>query len=400
MRKFFISFILFTITVSCAVKVNAQNSEPVSARIKCGPWLQAVGENEFTIVWLTNVNAISWVEIAPDDGSHFYAFSRPKYYESVYGRRPVTTLHTVRITGLEKGTSYRYRIYQQALLADEGNKRMVFGEGFGNDILRHSPYKLTTLDESASECRFSMVNDIHGNDSIFRKLMSNTVKSGNDFVIFNGDMLTQIESREQLIEGYMKSASEFFSGNIPIFAVRGNHEHRGSASYDYMKLFPTSTGQPYYTFRHGPAFFIAMECGEDKPDDDIRYYGLSLTDRLREEQALWLKKVLASEEFKSAPVKIVILHMPPGRNGIKDWHGRREITRLYMPLLNEAGIDMMLSGHLHRNIYIEKGEGGNNFPILINSNTTRVDVQVTPTGIDMSVVDGSGKILHTHNIGK
>jgi hypothetical protein len=27
--------------------------------------------NWVTIVWMTNKNAVSWVEIAPDDGSHF-----------------------------------------------------------------------------------------------------------------------------------------------------------------------------------------------------------------------------------------------------------------------------------------------------------------------------------------
>lgn len=37
------------------------------------PWLQAVGETEFTVVWTTNVDAVVWVEVAPDDGTHFYA---------------------------------------------------------------------------------------------------------------------------------------------------------------------------------------------------------------------------------------------------------------------------------------------------------------------------------------
>jgi Icc-related predicted phosphoesterase len=393
-----------TVAIFCtlflvAPLLSAQKESPVSAGIEFGPWLQAVGETEFTVVWETNVPSISWVEVAPDDGSHFYGLERPKYYESVYGRRPVSKLHHVRIAGLKRGTSYRYRVFQQALLLDEGNKRMIFGEAFGNNFnFTKIEYKVATLDESRKECRFAMVNDIHENDSLFRQLTKDVVKNKNNFVIFNGDMLTQIESPRQIRDGYMKSAGESFSPFLPIFAVRGNHENRGSASYEYMRYFPTSTGQPYYTFRDGPAFFIALDCGEDKPDSDIRYYGLSLTDQLREEQALWLEKVINSDSFKAAPLKIVILHMPPGQDD--EWHGMKEITRLFMPILNRAGIDIMLSGHLHKNKYIDKGKENNNFPILINSNKTRVDAVADSNGISLKVIDANEKVLQNYTINK
>lgn len=379
----------------CTRPLAAQ--ELVSARIACGPWIQAAGETGFTVVWETTTTAVVWVEVAPDDGSHFYARERPKYYESVYGRRPAGTLHTVKITGLAPGTAYRYRLYQQALLLNEGNKRMVFGEAFGNDLLKQRDYTVTTLDAARPECRFAMVNDIHGNDSLFRKLTKDIHQVENNFVIFNGDMLSQIESPGQIREGYLNSAGESFSPFLPIYAVRGNHEHRGAASYDYMRYFPTSTGQPCYTFRNGPAFFIALDCGEDKPDSDIRYYGLALTDRLREEQAAWLRTVVASDAFKEAPVKIVILHMPPAWKE-NHWHGMREIARLFMPILNDAGIDLMLCGHLHRYLFLETGAANNRFPILINANQTRVDAIVNRQGIQLSVVDAAGKTLHTHSI--
>lgn len=369
-------------------------------RIACGPWIQAAGETEFTVVWETNVPCISWVEVAPDDGTHFYVTERPKYYESWYGRRPVTTLHHVRIKDLKGGTAYRYRIFQQALLLDEGNKRMVFSEAYGNDFnFTKIEFKTKTLDTSRPESRFTMVNDIHGNDSLFRQLVKDVVKDKNNFVIFNGDMLSQIELPQQIVDGYMKSASEFFSPFTPIFAVRGNHENRGSASYDYMRWFPTSTDKPYYVFRDGPVFFIALDCGEDKPDSDIRYYGLSLTDQLREEQAEWLKQVVATDEFKSAPVKIVILHIPPYSKG-GQWHGTHEINRLFMPILNSAGIDLMLSGHLHTHHYLEKGAVDNNFPILINSNKTRLDAIVNKNGINLKIVNAEGEILHNYSIHK
>ena len=109
-------------TLQYSPGTEPSNSFP-KPRIACGPWIQAAGETEFTVVWETNVPCISWVEVAPDDGTNFYATERPKYYESRYGRRPVSTLHHVRIKDLQGGTRYRYRVFQQALLLDEGDRK-------------------------------------------------------------------------------------------------------------------------------------------------------------------------------------------------------------------------------------------------------------------------------------
>lgn len=365
-----------------------------SAGIACGPWVQAVGENEFTVVWTTNMDAVVWVEVTPDDGTQFYQKERPKYYQSEYGRRLIGILHKVRITGLEKGTTYRYRLFQQAVLLNEGNKRVILGEGYGSDILQHNPYIVTTLDRDKKEINFVMVNDIHGNDSIFRLLTANVKNGQNDFVIFNGDMLTQIESERQIVDGYLKSACELFASQIPVYAVRGNHENRGAYSYQFFNYFPNQNNNAYYTFRDGPAYFICLDCGEDKPDSDIRYYGLSTSDQMREEEAKWLRQVIEKKEFKRAPVKIVIIHMPPDKNG---WHGTSEIARLFMPVLNKAGINLMLCGHTHKHSYIEKG-AENEFPILINSNVWRTDVNVSSSGIRVKFVDVSGNIEKTYSV--
>ena len=107
-----------------------------SVRIAHGPYLQQVSEDGFTVVWTTTVDAAAWVEVAPDDGTHFYAEERPKYYDTHIGKRRTGQLHRVRVGGLRPGTTYRYRIMQQAVLRDEGNKRVILGEGYGSDIPR------------------------------------------------------------------------------------------------------------------------------------------------------------------------------------------------------------------------------------------------------------------------
>ena len=315
-----------------------------SVRIAHGPYLQQVTDDGFTVVWTTTINAASWVEVAPDDGSHFYAAERPKYYDSHIGKRRIGRLHRVRVEGLAPGTTYRYRIMQQGVLCDEGNKRVVLGEGYGSDILKHKPYTATTLDEKKDQTEFWVVND------------------------------------------------------IPIFATRGNHENRGSFSPSFLDYFPTSTGEVYYTFRQGPAYFVVLDCGEDKPDSDIRYYGLSTTDAYREQEARWLKGVVESEEYRAAPLHIVVLHMIPG--GKSSWHGEQEIRRLFVPILNEASVDIMLCGHYHRYQWIDDGSRGTNFPILVNSNRDKLVVKADRRGIDIDVVNTGGEVIKRHRIDK
>lgn len=396
-------FILALFVLAFNLVIAQSDSMPIlqksdafpSAKVTCGPWLQAVAENEFTVVWTTNLDATVWVEVAPDDGTHFYHKERPKYYESEYGRRVIGKIHKVRITGLEKGTTYRYRIYQQALLLNEGRKRILFGEGFGSDVLKQKPYFLTTLNSDKRTTSFSVFNDIHANDSLFRQLSSEIKKKQTDFVIFNGDMLSEIESEKQIFDGYLKSACELFASEVPIYAIRGNHEFRGQYSWEFFEYFPNCNNNAYYAFRNGPAYIICLDSGEDKPDNDIRNLELSVSDQFRAEEAEWLKKVVNTKEFKESPIKIVVIHMPPEKDG---WYGTSEVYRLFVPILNGTGVDLMVCGHKHKHSYIEKGNRDNDFPILINSNDWRTDIKVSTSGIEAVLVDASGHVMKMHSI--
>ena len=67
--------LLLSALLSCyGISVSGQD-QPFT--IMHGPWLCDMSETGVTIMWLTNRNALSWVEIAPDDGSHFYGKERP-----------------------------------------------------------------------------------------------------------------------------------------------------------------------------------------------------------------------------------------------------------------------------------------------------------------------------------
>jgi Predicted phosphohydrolases len=377
------------------ISVSAMQAE---IKIKKGPYLQRIGENEVTVMWLTDKPAYSWVELAPDDHTHFYVDERPRYYQTKMGRKVIGTEHTVRITGLTKGTKYRYRIYSKEVL-EHKNVQVIFGDVAANDILKHSLYTFTTLDASKDTARFVVVNDIHANDSLFRDLLRNTVKERPDFVLFNGDMVTNMQNQQQILDAYLSSACDLFAADIPFFYLRGNHEGRGTFAPEFLDYFPTTTGETYFTFQQGPAFFIALDGGEDKTDRDIRYYGLSNSDEYREREAEWLKEVVKQPAFKNAPYKVVLLHMPPSPDD-RAWHGIHEIKRLFVPILNESGIDLMISGHTHKLELFDQKQSSCNFPVFVNSNKTKADVSVTKDEAVVRVIDRTGKVVKTHHFKK
>ena len=110
--------ILLAIMLLCGVW-SAQ-----AIKIIHGPYLQAVTDTEATIMWVTDVDALSWVEVAPEDGKHFYHKDRPRFYQTHFGKRFIGTLHQVRITGLEPGKMYRYAIASKEVLEQKGGREV------------------------------------------------------------------------------------------------------------------------------------------------------------------------------------------------------------------------------------------------------------------------------------
>lgn len=385
MKRFF-----FSLALSLVALVTYAAEIPVP-QIQCGPWVVGVTENEMTIMWITTERSMGWVELAPDDGTSFYAEERPRYYEDYLGRHTVTKVHKVRVAGLKAGTTYRYRIYQQGI--DDSGHNPVAGRITASNVYSAKPYAIKTMDKSAKECRFSMVNDIHGRDSMLIALTKNIKKDRPDFMVFNGDMVDFMGSQKDLEDKFLKRSSELFATDIPLVYVRGNHETRGPGFSEYLNLFPTNTGTACFTFRQGPLAVIVLDSGEDKPDSDLEYGGTAAYDAYREQLASWLKQAIQSEDIRTAPVKIALLHVPFEKG--KGWYGSNELKRLFVPILNEAGVDLMLSGHTHNYGIREKGTcDGNEFPILVNDNDTRMDVVATEKEISVKVIDALGKELH------
>ena len=134
-----------------------------------------------------------------------------------------------------------------------------------------------------------------------------------------------------------------------------------------------------------------LDTGEDKPDSDIEYSGITDYDGYRTDQVEWMKELYKNEDFKQAEFKVVIAHMPPSAD-LNIWHGQKDVMKKFVPILNELGVDLMLCGHLHRNKY-EEPSAGIKFPVLVNSNNSVVSVETNGDQMNLEVFDLDGKVV-------
>lgn len=377
MKKILFIFLLIS------TQVLAENPK---LDISCGPWIQNVSEESLTILWTTNQKALSWVEFDTEDGTTWYQHSHPSYYETVSGRRYYGTFHRVRIDGLKKGTKYRYRILGKAI-ADDSN---AYATAYGPELAISSVHSIKTLDYGAPVCKFSMVNDIHFDDELFAALLEGMDRNSTDFVVLNGDIVSMSNSLDTLLK-HTFSPIAGIAASYPVIFARGNHEGRGSEWFETIKAFPSPTGEFYYSFRQGPVAFLVLDAGEDKLDSDPEYSGQADYEQYRLKELEWVKAVVKEEPFASAPKKVCIMHVPT-LSDKNAWATEFWMTKNFTPVLNQAGIDLMLSAHYHQYISVKPGECGNDYPIVINSSHERLDFEGTASGITLKIYDKDGKL--------
>ena len=387
---------LITLAAALLAAVLCAAKAP-KATVQYGPWIQNVTETGFTVVFKTTEPALSYVEVAPDDGASFYNVERPRFYETVAGRRVSGTMHRIRISGLEPGKAYRYRVHGKQVMDDSSAYGTVWGpEG----VIAKEVRGIRTLDKGAAKCRFSVVNDMHAQFERFATLTRDLKPEDLDFFAMNGDIVSYVNSIDTMMKYTFGPAKELLR-RVPSLYIRGNHESRGREFDKVPTLFETPTGEFYYQFRQGPCAILVLDGGEDKPDSSGEYSGTADYDTYRRAELEWLREAVKDPDFRDAPWRIVLIHIPTISH-IEPWYAQQWLCDNMLPILNEAGVNLMLSGHHHKYIFVTPhAEGnGNDFPILVNSNVDRLDFTATDSLIDIRIVDLEGKEIHRHSFRK
>lgn len=375
-------------------RLSANSPGESDLLIAHGPYLQQPGPDSMTIVWFTNRNCFSWVEYGT--GENFQTF--PKWgslqQTAVSSRHGLIdaniTRHVVTLTDLEPGRAYPYRVVSREILQFEPYE-VIYGNTVVGEINR-----FRTLDPGSPDLSFCVFQDVHGDADRLAGMLDQVSWDTIDLVFFNGDTLSHLESEKAIFDGFLDVCVDRFAGDVPLIYVRGNHDTRGILARRLPDYFPPRNSRYYYALDSGPVHFVVMDTGEDKPDDAPVYAGLADFDLYRETQAEWLRGEIESEAFRNADFRVVIFHIPPSGKG----HGSAEVTRLWAPLLEKGGIDLLICGHLHRFSRIDPEPGRSSYPVIIGPAEGRIQADVSEGRLTLTVLDVEGKELDRVSISR
>ena len=378
---------LFLAALAGALSSQALPVPPDPFSIVHGPYLQNPSSTSMTVIWFTSRPAVGWVEYAPAD--NFQTF--PNFGGLVSTARSVRnglvdaneTRHLVRIAGLVPGKRYRYRVLAKEVRQFEPYEVLYGGTATG-DI-----HEFRTLDPGKAAFRFQVFQDLRGDVAQLGGLFQLAGWETSDLFFFNGDTMDSLKDEAAVFNGFLDFSVGRFAANIPFIYVRGNHDARGAMARQLDEFFPPRDGRFYGSFDHGPVHFIVMDGGEDKPDDAPVYAGPADFDRYRQEQGEWLKTEIRTDAFKKAVFRVAIIHFPLYRKGFTP----EQLTRLWGPLFNEGGLDVVLSGHEHRLYRVDPEAGKNAFPVLGAPRGALIRADVTPAALDLKIIDIKGTTL-------
>ncbi|KAI8973697.1 Metallo-dependent phosphatase-like protein [Mycotypha africana] len=130
---------------------------------------------------------------------------------------------------------------------------------------------------------------------------------------------------------------------MPLIYAHGNHDYDPTGEYIYTR---SQAADPWFSFSLGnnTARFIILDSNLDW-----------------ERQDQWLKDEIKSDLFKAAQFRIVVVHVPPFLEYWEPeaWFKLRQsewgafIKDRFVPLFEEGGVDLVISGHQHN---YERGE--------------------------------------------
>lgn len=340
------------------------------------PYLIDPSDSAITIAWLTDTDCQSKVVYGKKGEGLNQTATR-----QVNGLVPVDTKHHIRITGLEPGAEYEYKVL---------SRRVVRLNPYWPDMGKwaESPvYSFTTFNKKKNDIAFSYITDTHENVSDIRTLLKMVDWGKTDFFVQSGDALNWVENEGQLFKSWLTPIASGLHQAIPFIYTRGNHDLRGPFARTLYDYIPNHTGKFYYATDHGPAHFIILDTGEDKPDSTSVYAGLNNLAEYRKEEFAWFKNHLAtSQNLKEAPFKIILMHDPQW-----GWLEDGESAK-WTALANSAGVNLILSGHYHRFKRFNPGEsGGNKYPILVLDQKQIAHISVSRSFITVEVRDAENK---------
>ncbi|AWI08461.1 metallophosphoesterase [Ereboglobus luteus] len=362
-RRQFIQTIGISGALAVAGKISAQTapapgtvtpSAAPDALVKGTPAVFAPTPDSFTVTVPLAADALVWLEYGETEKLGSTAKG-----DSFGFVQHDDTVVKIKVRNLKPGTRYYWRVVTKPAFPYIGSQKPVLREPVPET--RSQIYTTKTLAPNARKTQFSVWNDTHDHNETIRALHT-ARRADDDFMIWNGDMSNNVNDRALLPGLYVCPQGVDLAEGPPILGTRGNHDVRGlwaGRMSDYVE-YPNGN-RPFYAFRSGPIAAIALDTGEDKPDNHRSYRGGAAFEPIIREQAAWLEEVIRRPEMRDAPYRVVFCHIPLRwtDESPQDYEGKgfdRYSLRgrlAWQGALVKWGAQIIISGHTHRHALLQ-----------------------------------------------
>lgn len=233
-----------------------------------------------------------------------------------------STMHSVKLDGLEPGTMYAYRV--------------------GSEEFWSEWFQFRTASASPEAFTFVYFGDAQ---NAIRSMWSRVIREANQhapraaFMLHAGDLVNHENTDSEWGEWF--SAGGWLNGMIPVVATPGNHEYGDELSRHWRPQFafplngPPGLEETVYYFDYQGARIVSLNSNE-----------------LVEPQTEWLTGVLQQE---NRPKWTIVTFHHPIFSAAKD-RDNPGLRALWRPVFEEYGVDLVLQGHDHA--YNRSGLGG------------------------------------------
>lgn len=337
-----------------------------SANLVRQPYLQLGTPTSMTVVWRTDVATDSRVRYGTTQGS----------LTSSATNSTVSVDHIVTINGLSPATKYFY---------DIGSTTASYGGGTATHYFKTSP---TT--GSTGAFRFWAVGDSGTGSStqtaVMNAMLADAGATLPDFAVHLGDIAYNSGTDQEFTDNHFTPFNTVLRNTV-MWPSLGNHEAASvntslqTGPYYAAHVLPSagqaggivSGTEAYYSFDYANAHFVVL----DSQDSSRAVGGPMLT---------WLANDLSATTQQWL---IAYWHHPPYSKGTHDSDSESQLVEMReraLPILEAAGVDLVLSGHSHayeRSYLIDRAYGfgtSPNFP--------------TPS---FAFLNGNGRILDDGN---
>ncbi|MFC1707510.1 metallophosphoesterase, partial [Planctomycetota bacterium] len=293
-----------------ALKLSLSDTPPTPAppNLLLGPYVQNLSTAGVTIMWETDLASPSVLEYGPT----------PSLGAQVSDLANATT-HELGLFGLTPGTTYHYRVTSRDAVS--------------------ALYSFKTFPATTPAFRFTLWGDSQKDPNVFKRVVAGMVAEDPDLAICLGDTVQQATGANPYRHELLAPLRPLTLN--PFFVARGNHDSDEA-------LFKAYLSQPnnelWFAFTYSNVRFVILDT--NKPFQN----GTA--------QNSWLQQELASPEFSAASFQLAFFHHPPYLNyweGDPNNNGDANVRAILLPMLKNAGVDILFCGHCHDYEYGQDG---------------------------------------------